>query len=188
MTAPLRLTPPAPRKKRKRVPDSQKIVDFSIPAALRRADEIMTGPCRGHLPRVPGRGELVQRFALPLQLAAPTNRRHLQQPWALAALKAKVFRIMVIQHPEIRRAPLPGRPLVRAIRFSSTEPDALADWAKMAIDCLAMPRQPRKPGGRKKLGLGLIQDDAPRFVEIASWWEYARPGEGFAVLEVWGGS
>lgn len=187
MAEPLKLTPPAPRKKRKRVPDSQKIVDFSIPAALRRADEIMAGPCRGHLPRVPGRGELVQRFALPLQLVRPQNRTRGAQAWAMAALKAKVFRIMVLQHPEIRREPLRGRPLIRAIRFSSAEPDAMNDGFKVPIDILGPAKPPRRPGGRKKLGLGLIHDDAPRFVELASWWEYARPGEGFAILEVWSG-
>lgn len=163
-------------------------VEFSIPKALARADEILAGPCAGHLPRVPGRGELVARFALPLELLPPTNARFHQKAWALGALKEKVFRIMWIQHSSIRKEPLPGRPFVRAVRFSTVEPDALADWAKMAIDCLCMPRPPKLPGGRSKKGLGLLRDDAPKFVNIAQpWWERARQREGFCLLEVWTG-
>lgn len=160
---------------------------FSVPKALQRADQIMAGPAFGHLARVAGRGELVARFALPLELAAPTNRRAHQKAWALGAMKEKVFRLMWIQHPQIRKEPLHGKPMVRCIRFSTTEPDALADWAKMAVDCLCMPRAPKKLGGRAKKGLGLIFDDAPKYVEIATWWEKARAGEGLALIEVWSG-
>ncbi len=184
MTEPLRLVLLREPKPRRSGP-----APFSVPSALKRADEILAGPCAGHLPRVAGRGERIARFVLPLELLPPTNRRFHQKAWALGALKEKVFRLMWIQHPSIRKEPLPGRPQIRAVRFSTTEPDALADWAKMAIDCLCVPRPPKKPGGRAKKGLGLIRDDAPKFVDIASpWWERARMREGFCLIEVWGGA
>jgi hypothetical protein len=162
---------------------------FSVPSAIKRADEILAGPCAGHLPRVAGRGERIARFVLPLELLPTTNRTRGAQPWVLGALKEKVFKLMWLQHPSIRATPLPGRPQIRAVRFSTSEPDALADWPKIAIDCLAVPRPPKKLGGRSKKGLGLIRDDAPRFVDIAQpWWERARQREGLALIEVWSGT
>lgn len=181
---PLRLSvqrPPRSTKPRRAKPD------FSIPVALERADRIMGGPHAGHTPRIEGRGALVHRFVLPLELAQPQNRTRQGQQWALASLKAKVFKMLWLQHPTVRPEPLPGRPMVRLVRFSTVEPDALADWGKMAVDCLCLPRPPKVPGGRKKLGLGLLRDDAPRFVEIVTWWEKAKQGEGLALIEVWTG-
>ena len=58
---------------------------------------------------------------------------------------------------------------------------------KVAIDLLCQPRPARAPGGRAKRGLGFLVDDAPRYVEIASWWERARRGEGLGLLELWSG-
>lgn len=164
-------------------------VEFSIPRALARADVILAGPAAGHLPRVPGRGRLIQRFVLPLDFIRPQNSAHHRGlAWAAAAIKGKVQRMLWIQHPEIRREHLPGRPLIRAVRFSTTEPDAMNDGFKIAIDCLTRPRPPKEPGGRKKYGLNLVYDDAPKYVDIAYWWERARRNEGFGLLEVWSGT
>lgn len=181
---PLRLSVQSPsRPKRSRRVRGE----FSIPEALARADEILAGPCAGHSRRVPGRGELVARFVLPLELAQPQNRTRHGQQWALASLKTKVFRMLWVQHPRVRATPLQGRPMLRLVRFSTVEPDAFADWGKMAVDCLCVPRLPKQPGGRQKVGLGLLQDDAPRFVEVVSWWEKAKQGQGLALIEVWDG-
>lgn len=184
MTEPLRLSVQhaEPRRRRAKAP-----VEFSIPDALERADRILAGPPSGHLPRIEGRGTLVARFALPLELAAPTNRRHYQQQWALASMKAKVFRMLQLQHPEIRATPLPGRPQVRCIRFSTVEPDAFSDWHKMPVDCLCPMKPPRKEGGRKKLGLGLLFDDKPQHADVVAWWEKAPQRQGLALIEVWTG-
>lgn len=84
----------------------------------------------------------------------------------------------------VRRDPLPGRPMVRAIRFSSVEPDATAAWFKTGVDVLL---PPRKRGSRMVAGLGLLRDDRPSALELRSWWERVPRGEGFAVLEVWTG-
>jgi hypothetical protein len=183
MPEPLRLSVQEPPRKRRKG-----LVTFNIPEVLRRADEIMAGPCRGYMPRALGLGTRLQRFVLPLALAQTTNARFHQKAWALAAQKQRVFDFMYLQHPFIRAAPLPGRPQVLCVRFSVKEPDALNDGAKMAIDCLTVPRPAKRAGGRKKLGLGFIVDDAPAYVRIeAPWWEYAPPRFGFQLIDIWSG-
>jgi hypothetical protein len=191
--------PPRPKKKARRG-----AVQFSIPEALRRADEILAGPCRGYLPRVPGRGNLLQRFVLPLELCKTTNallsmmqsRPRKGSKFTPAAqskaLEERVFRMMFLQHPRIRVEPLAGRPMIRIVRFSSVESDEAADGMKLARDLLRMPKAPvwspsrnRMVGGRK--GFGFLVADAPRYVETARWWDYAPPGKGFSLLEIWSG-
>lgn len=201
MPAPLRLTAPeAPRPKRRRGP-----VEFSIPDALRRADETFEGPPpRGQMPRVQGRGQLVQRFVLPLALCPTTNtlismlktrakpgRRFFSPAAQARALEEKVFRMMFVQS-RVRAVPLPGRPLVRIVRFSSVEPDEGADGMKLCRDLLRMPKPPewdarrgRPTTGRK--GFGFLVDDAQVYVETVRWWEYAPPGKGFGYLDIWTG-
>lgn len=184
MTEPLRLSVQEPARKRRKGPRP-----FSIPDALARADAIMAEPCRGYIPRALGIGTRVARFVLPLELAQTTNSRFHQKAWALAAQKQHVFDFMFRQHPFIRAEPLPGRPQILCVRFSVKEPDALNDGAKMAIDCLTVPRPAKRAGGRKKLGLGFIIDDAPAYVRIeAPWWEYAPPRAGFQLIDVWSGA
>lgn len=185
----LKLTPPAPKSRRGKAPKSraEKIASFSIPEALARADAIFEGPCQGHIPRVAGKGELVQRFVLPLELLQRQNATRRPQPGLLARTKEQVFRMMFVQCGGVQAHPLPGRPLVLCARFSSAEPDAFADSFKMAVDCLCVPRQPKKPGGRKKLGLGFLVDDAPKFAEVHQWWERARVREGFGMISIWTG-
>lgn len=189
-----------PAKRRRKGP-----AEFNIPAALARADEIFAGPCAGYLPRAPGRGELVQRFVLPLELCKTTNallsmmqsrpkdpNRRFTPAAQAKALEKKVFDKMWLQHPHVRPEPLGGRPMLRIVRFSSVEPDDGADGMKLARDLLRVPVAPswsnrhRKIcGGRK--GFGFIVDDAPRFVSTARWWEKVPPGKGFGLLEIWTG-
>lgn len=201
MPDPLRLQVQHPTaRKRRKAP-----AEFSIPGALALADEIFAGPCAGFLPRVPGRGALVQRFVLPLDLCKTTNallsmmqsrpkegKRAFTPAMQSKALEEKVFRMMWLQHPNVRNAPLPGRPMLRIVRFSSVEPDDAADGMKLARDLLRIPRPPawsnrhsKICGGRK--GFGFLIDDAPRFVDTARWWEKTPPGKGFGLLEIWTG-
>jgi hypothetical protein len=74
--------------------------------------------------------------------------------------------------------------MVRAIRFSSVAPDPTAAWHKVAVDCLRVAR-PR--AGKLVPGLGILEDDRPDLLELREWCEYAPPGKGFAVIEVWSG-
>lgn len=147
-----------------------------------RADEILARPpARPHLRRVPPIGSLVQRFAIPLDLCKPQNRTRHGQAWVLGKLKRDLWGVMVKQAARIRKTPLPGRPFVRCIRFSNTEPDKYSDWAKQAVDRLCLPTK------RRKNGLGLLRDDRPADAEIHQQWEYVPRGEGFVVIEVWTG-
>lgn len=202
MTEPLRLSVQHPaRSKRKKAPK-----EFSVPGALALADQIFAGPCAYHLPRVPGRGVLVFRFVLPLELCKTTNalismmsarpkvgQKKFTPAMQSKALEERVFRMMWLQHPTVCDAPLPGRPMLRIVRFSSVESDEGADGMKLARDLLRVPRAPawserhRKIcGGRK--GFGFLVDDAPRFVETARWGEKIAPGKGFSMIEIWSGS
>lgn len=134
-----------------------------------------------HIRRVPGRGMCVATFALPLQLCLTSNVRmqagKASAGWRLGKLKKDAFLFMLSQHGRIERKPLTGRPLVRAIRFSSSEPDRCSDWAKNPIDRLRVGQS----------GLGIILDDAPRFVQVETWWEPAAQNRGFVFLDVWTG-
>ena len=180
-------------------------VEFSVPGALARADETFAGPCRGYLPRVPGKGELVQRFVLPLELCKTTNallsmgrvrpapgKKAFPVGAQMAALEEKVFRMMWVQCPRVCAAPLPGRAFLRLVRFSVKEMDEGGDGMKLARDLLRVPVPSRWDNARERMtkpvkGFGFLVDDAPKYVETARWWEYAAPGFGFGLLEVWSG-
>jgi len=208
MTEPLRLVLYRPVKPKKRVKGP---VEFSIPEALARADQILAGPCAGFVPRVPGRGVLVFRFVLPLDLCKTTNslismmrggrqsakaaaagKRPMSPTQKMASFKDEVYRMLRTQHPELRAEPLKGRPMIRAVRFSSADTDAEADGLKTAIDLLRQPKAPvwdpkkrRMVGARK--GLAFIVDDSRKFIDRVSWWEKVPPGKGFGLLEIWDG-
>jgi hypothetical protein len=77
-----------------------------------------------------------------------------------------------------------GRPLLRAIRFSSVEPDSTAAWWKVPCDVL-LPTRTRR--GRTVAGIGLLRDDRPSALEVRAWWESVPRGEGFALIEIWSG-
>lgn len=147
-----------------------------VARALNRADAILAAPpAQPHIKRIPPRGRRVQRFALPLGLCPPQNRTRHGRGWRLGKLKDDLSLVMLAQARGRRSAPLPGRPLVRCVRFSAVEPDAYSDWAKLPVDRLTV----------AKGGLGYLRDDRPRDCEVVQWWERAPAVEGFALLEVW---
>jgi hypothetical protein len=173
-------------KKRQRSPKTAAEL-FDWRGALAQADAILaTGPGRPHIERPARAAPLVVRFALPLELARNQDSLRRAQPWLRAEIRAAALTLMEAQHAAqtglLRRpAPLEGRPAVLACRFSSTEPDAYADGAKQAIDCL-LPARYRK--GSLVPGLGVIVDDRPSACRVVQWWEPAKRGEGFLYLEV----
>jgi len=160
-------------------------------------------PARPWLERVPGVGELVVRFVLPLDRCTPANANRHRPGWAMAKERSTVLALLSGQLTQqldltgwtwcadgravrpCRREPLPGRPMMRAIRFSSIEADDTAAWWKVPGDCLLVPR---KRAGRTVPGLGLLRDDRPSALRTARWWEYAPRGKGFALIEIWTGS
>lgn len=178
---------------------------FSIETALRRAEEALSKPPPlDWIERPEPRGELVARFVLPLELCKPQNQltraammiganakqigpsRKLGngkrgRSWQLGKYKTDVYTMMWAQHPP-RRAPLPGRAFVRAIRFSPMETDPYADWAKAHLDILCI------AGAGRKNRLNFIKDDKGSVCDIKQHWEpNPAGGPGFGYLEVWAG-
>jgi hypothetical protein len=148
--------------------------DWFIAQRARASTLLSEPPARPHIVRVAPVGRLVAQFALPLELIQPQNRTRHAQPWKLAKLKSQCKLVMVAQWGRRRSEPLPGRPMVRCIRFSSVEPDKYNDGFKIAVDRL--------------VELKFIADDAPSVCDLHQWWEYAPPKNGFGVVEVWTGA
>lgn len=171
------------------------------------ADETLAKPpARLWIERVEGRGVRLFRFVLPLGLAAPQNRSRHAAGWQMARERSSVLAAMAGQMMQqlavtafsriawcgdgrslrpVLASPLPGRPQVRCVRFSSVFADELANWAKVPIDVL---RVPRMRGGRVVPGLGIIVDDRPAALEVRCWGEVAPRGSGMALVEVWTGA
>ena len=158
---------------------ARKPLRFDAFDALVTSLEILSRPpAKAHITRTPGKGRCLLRLALPLELCPTTNGTRHGAPWKLAMLKSGLLTVMLVQLRGQRCAsPLPGRPMLRCIRFSSSEPDAFSDGFKMAIDRLIV--------GKNRIGY--LRDDRPSDCEVVQWWEYAPPGKGFAVLEIWSG-
>lgn len=155
-------------------------MSFDWRDAIVHAERVLSSPPAVERIRRPERrGNLVQRFVLPLELAPTTNRTRHSKPGQQENMKKQIlglFRLQVGAFYALR--PLPGRPQVLCCRFSSVEPDAYSDGPKMAVDLLCV------PAGRRKQGLGLLKDDRPKDAEVVQWWEPAPPKRGFLYLEV----
>ena len=150
--------------------------------ALVQADAILAAPpAFSHIERVAGVGELVRRFAVPIELCPTTNETRHQKGWQLAKTKTNLFAVMLQQTRMIRSKPLLGRPMLRCIRFSSKEPDKYSDWMKMAVDRLLVGES------LDDKRLGYLSEDCPARVDVHAWWEQAPRGEGFCVIEIWTG-
>lgn len=140
--------------------------------------------------RVGAYGECAAEFFFPLALLKPRDRLRKELAWQAKHDRDAVLRWMALQRSygvfaHRDSLPLTGcRPLVRCIRYSSTEPDSTAGWGKVAVDCL-------QPGGLRRgrpySGLGIIRSDSPRETDVVEWWEPAPRGKGFCVVEVWKG-
>lgn len=154
---------------------------FTAAGATRLADKILAEPpAKPHIVRPTLRGERVFRFSLPLDLCPTTNATRHGQAWEAARRKKAVWSWLQSQWlaAGCPRGPLPGRPQVICVRFSSREPDAHSDWAKVAVDQLCPAR------GQNNFGVGLIVDDRPSLTEIIQWWEPGPMLGGFVVVEV----
>lgn len=141
-------------------------------------------PTRPYIERVSMAGKLVAEFILPLELCEPQNRKTRAAAWVHASKAKRTFEVMAAQLPKPKQ-PLPGRPQVRCIRFSSVQPDKFNDGCKVAVDrlCCHVPRIVKgKPSHNLKLGL--IVDDNPKHADVSQTWEYAPPGKGFVYLAV----
>lgn len=143
------------------------------------ADVLLRPPAKSHIVRVQGRGRLVRRFALPIELCPTTNAtRYAPKGWA-ARIKEDITTVMLVQtQGRVRMNPLPGRPMIIGIRFSRRQPDRFANGFKMAIDRLLV-------GDNR---LGYLREDNPDRIDEHQRWELAPKGsKGFALLEIWSG-
>ena len=164
---------------------------FSISSALLRAAKILSEPpAKSHIVRAQPEGDLVVRFALPLELCEPQNRRRKAPGWVMANKRDGILQLLAVQlRHQLPEKPLSGRPIVQCIRFSSRAPDAFADSFKLAIDCLCPSKIRKTRGVPKRIpGIGLIADDNPEACDVRQRWEQAPSGQGLALLEVWTGS
>jgi hypothetical protein len=167
-----------------------------IRAALRIVDDVLESPARHqYIDRADGRGALLWRCVVPAEYCKPNNAARYEPGWVAAKRRAKLFEFMLHQHGLRRRElPLPGRPMVRCVRFNSHEADPGADWAKMPIDLLQQRRvvtTNTKLGPKTKIyeGLGFIVNDTNQRLQRAIWWEYLpRNMAGIVLLEVYTGN
>jgi hypothetical protein len=114
-------------------------------------------------------------FTLPLHCAPTLNRIAEMNSWQRAKVKKDCLTRMFFQARGARKEPLPGRPIVIAIRFSSVEPDRDSGWPKFPVDRLTGANQ----------GLSFIVDDKPSAIDLRYWHSKAPPSKGFVYLEVW---
>lgn len=147
--------------------------------ALRFASATLREPPRhAHIERTEPVGKFVVRFVLPLDWCPPLNRFSEMPGWKRKQLKDNVLWHMTARQGMRRQAsPLPGRPLVRAIRFSSADNDEHNGWTKIGVD--------RLTGNHG--GLNYLVDDRPKCLRLKQWWEPAPRGEGFCYFELWSG-
>lgn len=168
---------PPKRRKKRATPAT-----ISVPEAVRFAREKLSKPPeKPWVERSEPVGRLVAEFVLPLHLCKPFNRigraGEASQGWRLGKDKKDAYRRMWAQNGGKAKAPLPGRPHVHVIRFSSGRVEHDSGWTKSPVDRLLC----------KENGLGIIQDDKPKLCRVTSWCEPAPRGAGFVYVAVWTG-
>jgi hypothetical protein len=173
---------------------------FDPKAAVQRALATLAAPpARPHIVRPAPTGELVGTWALPLDLCPALNALAEMPSWARQRVKKNALALMLGESEgRVAPAPLPGRPVVRALRLSSVEPDRDSSWTKVPVDRLCVGKRARPKRVRldvwralvaqmPPVGLGWLRDDRPSALDLRAWWEPARPGEGLVYLELWTG-
>lgn len=175
---------------------------FDVVAARLRHSEAQSRPHSvERIRRFEACGRPISIFVFPLDELKPRDRVRKEKAWQAKSDREKVLRRMRLQfvRSESMVLPLPGRPIVRCIRYSSVEPDSTAGWGKVAVDCLqpsgvrTVTKTVKHPHGHdvklsRKVpyeGLGIIRNDRPAECEVVEWWEPAKRGDGFCVVEVW---
>ncbi len=182
------------------------------------ADRVLAAPpAQPWIERHPGRGRLVLRFAFPIAMVQGANDAIRHRPgWALAKDRAEILSFMgrqlvaqaeaqgvelgiLVQGRRVIRtwpAPLGGRPMLRAIRFSVRPSDDTSAWWKTVGDCLLPPTvikrtkviaKRRRKVTKRIAGLGVLRADSPDALETRFWCEPSSRGSGGALVEVWSG-
>lgn len=164
---------------------------FSIDDSLARAIVTLAHePTAKYIVRPNPKGALIWQCVLPSELCVTVNVGFRAGQWARAKNKKRLLQMMFAQHGmRVRPEPLPGRPHVHCVRFTSKRPDRQTGWAKDVVDNLLTPKTTRLKGGkaRQRVGLGFIEDDSDEHINLSCWWEPAPPKKGFVLLRVYGG-
>jgi len=171
--------------------------EFDWHKALQQADRILAAPpARSFIQRPTLLGNVIFRAALPSGVCVAANaasrRAYVMNPWAISAIKSKLWTQMETQSiPWLRYRwawPVEGspRPQVVAVKFSSQAPDVGSNPGKAAIDMLTCHRLlDRKKQRYTEHRLGIIRDDRPACVEQIHRWEFLPKAEAaFLLLEV----
>src|ERR1700678_4024779 len=176
------------------------LAPFDNAAAAQRARATLTAPpTQTHILRPEPAGELVGTWALPLELCPTLNALAEMPSWARQQVKKNALALMLAQSGgRCAPGPLPGRPMVRALRLSSVEPDRDSGWPKVPVDRLCIGKRKKPTHLRPEVwralasrvppvGLGWLRDDRPSALDLRAWWEPAPPGQGLVYLELWTG-
>lgn len=149
-------------------------------AAMQFARAALREPPRHSWIERPGdRGPLLWECVLPATLCPPLNRFGEMPSWKRTEIKAEAITLMLKQHGHARRRrPLPGRPAISCVRFTSMEADPDTGWSKVPVDRLQV----------KNKGLGFIANDRGRDIDLRCWWESGRRGAGFVYVAVYTGA
>lgn len=158
------------KKRRKKIP-------FDIEQCMDIAEVTLKEPVGWREEQGP-LGDFVTSFFVPLDVC-PTINVYLNMYYKRrAGLKEKALRMMFEQYGRRRPTPLPGRPVIILVRFSSKEPDHETSWHKIIVDRLIP----------KHDGLNIIVDDNPNAVDLRGhYWRYAPKKKGFGYVEIWTG-
>ncbi len=176
---------------------------FDHAAALAMTQAILAAPpAKAHIVRRDAVGALLLQMIFPLE-DAPTGNMQLKMsrnaPWQYDKLKRRVLARMLRQAGGRRREPLPGRPHIRAVVFSSGREDYDRGRTKVILDRLQCGRRVRPDEipleqWRKleptlpPLELGWLQDDTVDAIDLATWQEVAPRGKGCVLVEVYTGA
>jgi hypothetical protein len=178
-----------------------RLAPFDAAAARRLAGAVLAAPPQcPHIVRPDPVGDIVRTWVLPLELCPTLNALAEMESWARRRVKEDALAVMLRQSAmRCAPAPLPGRPVVRALRLSSVEPDRDSGWPKVPVDRLCIGKRKRPPrvsvevwralvAKMPPVGLGWLRDDRPRALDLRAWWEPAPPGEGCVYVELWTGA
>lgn len=157
-------------------------------------DVLNRPPALPWIERPTPRGHVLAVFGLPLVLCPTGNETRKKPDWWYSRLREEQFLCMLpafLQSGLVREKILPGRPQVHAIRFAPASSDAVADFAKGAIDRLISPvrgwRKHRKTQREILVDFkrfGILRDDAPEAADVRQWWEPSPMAEKCVVLIV----
>ena len=143
-------------------------------------DRLSQPPHAKHVMRIEPKGHCKFRCVLPLELCPTTNKTRHTSRWSHNQRMVRLRNLMSAQALacgwHVSFGPLPGRPQVICIRFSTRRPDRFGDWAKEPVDLLTS----------KNNGLNFIRDDSDLHCDLYQTWEPSgKRGVGCCLIEVW---